>query len=109
VRRHVSLIQSIKRWGRRGVEEVSDMHTIELYLIRIVTFFTTNWIAAAILAGVVIVLAIKKPKELFKLTAFIVLVIGVFYIMMFLEQSMFSGVSSGQKSYNEELRTGGDL
>lgn len=85
------------------------MQVIEQYLIRIFTFFTTNWIAGAILAVVIIIWAIKKPKELFKLTAFLTLVIGVFYVLMFLEQSMFSGVSSGKKSYNEELRTGGDL
>lgn len=85
------------------------MQAIEQFLIKIVTFFTTNWIAAAILALVVIIAAIKKPKELFKTTAFIGLIIGVFYIMMYLEQSMFSGVSSGEKAYNEKLRTGGDL
>lgn len=85
------------------------MQAIEQILIKIFTFFTTNWIAAAILALIVIVSAIKKPKELFKVTAFIALVIGVFYIMMYLEQSMFSGVSSGKKAYNEELRTGGDM
>ena len=85
------------------------MQAIEQILIKIVTFFTTNWIAAAILVLVVIVAAIKKPKELFKVVAFTGLIIGVFYIMMYLEQSMFSGVSSSQKSYNEELRTGGDL
>ena len=83
------------------------MQAIEQYLIKIFTFFTTNWIAAAILAVIVIVSAVKKPKELFKVSAFIALLIGVFYVMMYLEQSMFSGVSSGQKAYNEELRTGG--
>jgi len=85
------------------------MQVIEQYLIRIVTFFMTNWIAGAILAVVIIIGAIKKPKELFKLTAFLVLVVGVFYVLMFIEQSMFSGVSSGKKAYNEEMRTGGDL
>ena len=85
------------------------MQVIEQYLIRIITFFTTNWIAGAILAVVIIIGAIKKPKELFKLTAFLVLVVGVFYVLMFIEQSMFSGVSSGKKAYNEEMRTGGDL
>jgi len=85
------------------------MQAIEQFLIRIFTYFTTNWIAAAILTVIVIIFAVKKPKELFKVTAFIVLIIGVFYIMMYLEQSMFSGVSSGQKAYNEELRTGGDM
>lgn len=85
------------------------MQAIEQYLIKIFTYFTTNWIAAAILAVIIIIAAVKKPKELFKVTAFIVLVIGVFYVLMYLEQSMFSGVSSSEKAYDEELRTGGDL
>ena len=85
------------------------MQAIEQYLIKIFTFFTTNYIAAGILALVIIVAAVKKPRELFKVTAFIVLIVGVLYIMIYLEQSMFSGVSSGQKAYNEELRTGGKL
>jgi hypothetical protein len=85
------------------------MQAVEQYLIKIFTFFTTNWIAAAILALIVIVSAIKKPKELFKVTAFIVLLIGLFYVMRYLEQAMFSGVASEEKAYNEELRSGGDL
>lgn len=85
------------------------MQAIEQYLIKIFTYFTTNWISAAVLAVIIIIAAVKKPKELFKVTAFIVLVIGVFYVLMYLEQSMFSGVSSSEKAYNEELRTGGDL
>jgi len=85
------------------------MQTIELFLNRVVTFFMTNWIAAAILCLVIIFAAIKKPKELFKVTALIALLVGVLYVMIYLEQSMFSGVSSSQKSYDEELRTGGKL
>ncbi len=83
------------------------MQAIEQFLIKIFTFFTTNWIAAAILAVIIIVAAVKKPKELFKVTALIAVLLGAFYVMMFLEQSMFSGVSSGHKAYNEEARTGG--
>ena len=83
------------------------MQAIEQYLVKIFTFFTTNWIAAAILAVIIIAAAVKKPKELFKVAALITLLVGVFYVMMFLEQSMVSGVSSGQKAYNEEARTGG--
>lgn len=85
------------------------MQAIEQFLIKIFTFFTTNWIAAGILAVIIITAAVKKPKELFKVTAFIALIIGIFYVMVYLEQSMFSGVSSGQKAYNEELRSGGQL
>lgn len=85
------------------------MQAIEQYLIKIFTFFTTNYIAAGILVLVIIVAAIKKPRELFKVTAIMVLIVGVLYIMIYLEQSMFSGVSSGQKAYDEELRTGGKL
>lgn len=85
------------------------MQAVAQYLTKIFTFFTTNYIAAGVLALIVIVAAIKKPKELFKVTALITLFIGVLYIMIYLEQSMFSGVSSGQKSYDEELRTGGKM
>ena len=81
------------------------MQAVAQYLTKMFTFFTTNYIAAGVLALIVIVAAIKKPKELFKVTALITLFIGVLYIMIYLEQSMFSGVSSGQKAYDEELRT----
>ena len=83
------------------------MQAIANYLIQIFHFFTSNWIAAGVLALVIIAAAIKKPKELFKVTALITLLLGVFYTMMFLEQSMFSGVSSGQKVYDEQERAGG--
>ncbi|MDB4516660.1 hypothetical protein N9089_03585 [Crocinitomicaceae bacterium] len=85
------------------------MQAVAQYLTKIFTFFTTNYIAAGVLALIVIVAAIKKPKELFKVTALITLFVGVLYIMIYLEQSMFSGVSSGQKAYDEELRTGGKM
>ncbi|MGI9536777.1 MAG: hypothetical protein ACR2PB_06890 [Desulfocapsaceae bacterium] len=85
------------------------MQAIAQYLAKIFTFFTTNYIAAGVLALIIIVAAIKKPKELFKVTAFITLIVGVLYIMIYLEQSMFSGVSSGQKAYDEELRTGSKM
>lgn len=85
------------------------MQAVAQYLTKIFTFFTTNYIAAGVLALIVIAAAIKKPKELFKVTALITLFIGVLYIMIYLEQSMFSGVSSGQKAYDEELRTGGKM
>jgi len=85
------------------------MQAVAQYLTKMFTFFTTNYIAAGVLALIVIVAAIKKPKELFKVTALITLFVGVLYIMIYLEQSMFSGVSSGQKAYDEELRTGGKM
>lgn len=81
------------------------MEAIERFLLQIVYFFMNNWIAAAILAVVLILAVIKKPKELFKMTAFLVLVLGVFYIMGYLEKSMFSGVSSKQDITDVELRT----
>ena len=83
------------------------MQAIEQLLLKIFTFFTTNYIAAGILVLIIVIAAVKKPKELFKVSALIVLFVGVLYIMIYLEKSMFSGVSSGQKAYNEELRTGG--
>ncbi len=85
------------------------MQVIEQFMGRAVTFFMTNWIAAAILGLIIIVAALKKPKELFKVTALITFLVGVLYVMIFLEKSMFSGVSSSQKSYDEELRTGGKM
>ena len=83
------------------------MQAIEQLLFKIFTFFTTNYIAAGILVIVVVLAAVKKPRELFKVSALIVLLVSVLYIMIYLEKSMFSGVSSGQKAYDEELRTGG--
>ncbi len=83
------------------------MQAIEQILFRIFTFFTTNYIAAGILVLVIILAAVKKPKELFKVSALIVLFVSVLYIMIYLEKSMFSGVSSKQKATNEEIRTGG--
>ena len=83
------------------------MQAIEQILFRIFTFFTTNYIAAGILVLVIIIAAVKKPKELFKVSALIVLFVSVLYIMIYLEKSMFSGVSSKQKATNEEIRTGG--
>ncbi|MEJ2057549.1 MAG: hypothetical protein P8X39_06900 [Desulfofustis sp.] len=85
------------------------MQAIEQYLEMVVSFFLSNWIAAAVLGLIIIVAAIKKPKELFKVTDLIALLIGVLYVMIYLEQSMFSGVTSSQKSYDEELRTGGKM
>jgi threonine/homoserine efflux transporter RhtA len=85
------------------------MQAIEQYLEMVVSFFLSNWIAAAVLGLIIIVAAIKKPKELFNVTALIALLIGVLYVMIYLEQSMFSGVTSSQKSYDEELRTGGKM
>ena len=85
------------------------MQAVEQYLIRIFTFFTTNYIAAGVLALIIILAAIKKPKELFKVAALITLFVAVLYIMIYLEQSMFSGVSSGEKAYDEQLRTGGKM
>lgn len=82
------------------------MQMVEQYFIRIVTFFTTNYIAAGILALVVIIALIKKPKEFFKAVALIVFAVGVFYVMVYLEKSMFSGVSSGKKAYDVEQRAG---
>lgn len=83
------------------------MQAIEQLLFNIFTFFTTNYIAAGILVLVIVLAAVKKPRELFKVSALIVLLVSVLYIMIYLEKSMFSGVSSGQKAYDEELRTGG--
>jgi hypothetical protein len=82
------------------------MQIIHQYIVKITIFFTTNYIAAGILALVIIIAAVKKPKELFKAVALIAFAVGVFYIMVYLEKSMFSGVSSGKKAYDVERRAG---
>lgn len=86
----------------RALPGVLSMQVIEEYLLNIVYFFSGNWIASGILAVVIIVMAIKKTELLLKVTGGIVLVVGVLYIMIFLEQSMFSGVSSKERSYEVE-------
>lgn len=78
------------------------MHVIEQYLIEIVTYFTTNWIAAGILAAVIVILYIRKPKLLFSVVGLILLAVAVLYFMLFLERSMFSGVSSKERAYEVE-------
>ncbi len=81
------------------------MQIIEAYLLQIVSFFTGNWIAALILAAVIVLLYLKKPKLLFQLVGLIVLAVALLYIMLFLEKSMFSGVSSKERAYDVERQT----
>lgn len=81
------------------------MQAIEAYLLQIVSFFTGNWIAALILAAVIVLLYLKKPKLLFQLVGLIVLAVALLYIMLFLEKSMFSGVSSKERAYDVERQT----
>jgi len=78
------------------------MERIAQYLIQVVSYFTNNWIALAVLVVVIIIAAIKKPKELFKVFALMVLMVGVLYVMMYLEKSTFSGVSSKERSLDVE-------
>ncbi len=78
------------------------MQAIENYLLQIVSFFTGNWIAALILAGSIAVLYLKKPKLLFQLVGLLVLALALLYIMIFLEKSMFVGVSSKERAYDVE-------
>ncbi len=78
------------------------MERIANYLFELVGFFTGNPVALAILAVVVTVAAIKKPKELFKVAALVVLMVGVLYVMMYLEKSTFSGVSSKNRALEVE-------
>lgn len=78
------------------------MERIAQYLIQVVSYFTSNWIALAVLVVVIIIAAIKKPKELFKVFALMVLMVGVLYVMMYLEKSTFSGVSSKERSLDVE-------
>lgn len=81
------------------------MQEIEQLLMEIVSLFKTNWWAVVILGLVVVLAAIKKPKELFKVSALIAFLVGVLYFMMYLEQSTISGVSSKQRSMDLERRT----
>jgi hypothetical protein len=81
------------------------MEAIQNFLLQILTFFTTNWIAAAGLALVVIIAAIKKPTELFKVILLLVVLLGVLYIMIYLEKSTFSGVSSKERAVDIERQS----
>ncbi len=81
------------------------MQSIEQFLLDIVYFFIGNWIASAILAVVIIAMAIKKPELLFKVAGGIVLSVAVLYMMIFLEKSMFSGVSSKERSFEVERQS----
>ena len=78
------------------------MENIAQFLLQIVSFFSNNLIALAILVIVVIISAVKKPKELFKVAALLVLMVGVLYVLIYLEKSTFSGVSSKERSLEVE-------
>ncbi|MCB2214765.1 hypothetical protein [Desulfofustis glycolicus] len=78
------------------------MQAIENYLLQIVSFFIGNWVAALILAAAIVLLYLKKPRLLFQLVGLIVLAVALLYIMIFLEKSMFSGVSSKERAYDVE-------
>jgi apolipoprotein N-acyltransferase len=78
------------------------MENIAQYLFQIVAYFSNNLIALAILVIVVIIAAVKKPKELFKVVALLVLMLGVLYVLIYLEKSTFSGVSSKERSLDVE-------
>ncbi len=78
------------------------MENIAQYLFQIVSYFSNNLIALAILVVVVIIAAVKKPKELFKVAALLVLMLGVLYVLIYLEKSTFSGVSSKERSLDVE-------
>lgn len=81
------------------------MQAIENFLSNIPYFFINNWIASAVLALVIIFMALKKPEVLFKVIGGIVLVVVVVYIMIFLEKSMFTGVSSKERAFEVERQT----
>jgi apolipoprotein N-acyltransferase len=78
------------------------MENIAQYLFQIVAYFSNNLIALAILVIFVIIAAVKKPKELFKVVALLVLMLGVLYVLIYLEKSTFSGVSSKERSLEVE-------
>ncbi len=78
------------------------MERIAHYLLQVVDYFTSNTIALVILVVIIVIAALKKPKELFKVTALLVLLTGVLYVMIYLEKSTFSGVSSKERSLEVE-------
>lgn len=80
------------------------MEVVERYLIQLVNFFMNNWIAAAVLGLVVVIAAIKKPKELFKVFALLTFLVGVLYVMIYIEKSMFSGVAIKKEGIDVERR-----
>jgi hypothetical protein len=78
------------------------MDQIAEFLLQIVTYFSGNRIALAVLALVVIIAAVKKPKLLFQVAALLVLMVGVLYVLIYLEKSTFSGVSSKERALKVE-------
>jgi hypothetical protein len=78
------------------------MERIAHYLFQLVDYFTSNTIALVILVVVIVIAAVKKPKELFKVAALLVLLTGVLYVMIYLEKSTFSGVSSKERALEVE-------
>lgn len=80
------------------------MEVIEQYLNQIFAYFFNNWIAAAILAAVVLLAAWKKPKQLFGVVALTALLVATLYLMIYLEKSMFSGVSNRERAADIERK-----
>ena len=78
------------------------METIAQYLLQVISYLSNNWIALAVLILVIIITAVKKPKLLFQVTALVVLMVGVLYILIYLEKSTFSGVSSKERAMDVE-------
>ncbi len=78
------------------------MENIAQYLFQIVDYFSNNMISLAVLVVVVIIAAIKKPKVLFQIVALLILMIGVLYVLIYLEKSTFSGVSSKERALEVE-------
>jgi len=78
------------------------MESIAQYLFQVVSFFSHNLIALGVLVIVVIIAAVKKPKMLFQIIVLLVLMIGVLYVLIYLEKSTFSGVSSKERALEVE-------
>lgn len=76
------------------------MEILAHYLIQGVNFFLNNYIAAAVLGLVILIAALKKPKELFKVIVLIAVMVGLLYLLIFIEKSMFSGVTSKKEGVN---------
>lgn len=82
------------------------MKVLQDYLWHVYHLIAGNYYVLGALAVVVILLAIKKPKILFKIAAAVVGVIAFVYILVFLETAMFSGHGDRQDTYDVEKRTG---
>lgn len=78
------------------------MQVVLDHLNNIFMFFIHNWIAGVVLVVVAVILAYKKTDVLIKIVVGIIAVYAVVYILVFLENSTLSGMSSKERMIEVE-------